>query len=383
MLFYIFLTALSIIASFLILKFTIAPYIWLCLLWIIFFLACFFRTNRTLLKALFVYPIAILLTLGIFETYLWFKFQQKESMLQYENKDYSQPHDILGYAPQKDIVTTSRNYHGNELLYDVTYSINPYGLRVTPEPTKKDKKACILFFGGSFTFGEGVNDEQSMPYLVGLKSGYRTYNFGFHGYGPHQMLAALEHDLVEETIDCMPTHIIYQVIMGHVSRSAGHSRWDKHGPKYILGEDGKVKYQGHFDDQTISSWLGKVRDKSTIYRKIFQNGSYIFVNKQDVELFIQIVNSAKKISKHLFKESLFHVILWDPSPSSNDTNVQHYNMIMKGFNKNHIRVHLVSDILPSYKNKVKYAISPHDWHPNYLAHDLISYYIVDTIINSH
>jgi hypothetical protein len=199
------------------------------------------------------------------------------------------------------------------------------------------------------------------------------------------MLAALEHGLVEKTIDCMPTHIIYQIIMGHVSRSAGYSFWDRHGPKYILGEDSKAKYQGHFDDKnsSISSWLGRVLDKSAIYRKIFQNGSYRFVNKPDVELFIQIVNSAKEISKHLFKESLFHVILWDPSPSSNDTNVQHYNMIMKGFNKNHIRVHLVSDILPSYKNKAKYVIGPHDWHPNYLAHDRISSYIVDAIINSH
>jgi hypothetical protein len=199
------------------------------------------------------------------------------------------------------------------------------------------------------------------------------------------MLAAIQHGFVEETIDCMPTHIIYQALnLAHVARSAGYSSWDTHGPKYILGEDGKAKYQGHFDDDKsrLIHKLKRILDKSYTYKKIFHNKKS--VNKQDVELFIQIVNSAKEISKHLFKESSFQVILWDSPHLSSDTDIQHYNMMEKGLNKNH-RVHLVSDILPGYpENKAKYEISsPHEWHPNYLAYDRISSYIVDAIINYH
>jgi hypothetical protein len=56
-------------------------------------------------------------------------------------------------------------------------------------------------FGCSFTFREGVEDREAMPYLVGELSKYIVYNFGFHGYGAHQMLSALEYGIVDRIVD--------------------------------------------------------------------------------------------------------------------------------------------------------------------------------------
>ena len=45
----------------------------------------------------------------------------------------------------------------------------------------------MIIFGDSFTFGEGLNCVQMMPYRVGEIGGgrFEVYNFGFQGYGPH------------------------------------------------------------------------------------------------------------------------------------------------------------------------------------------------------
>lgn len=78
---------------------------------------------------------------------------------------------------------------------------------------------CVLFFDDSLTFGEGVNDNQTMPYRVGMRSAgaLRVYNFAFHGYGPHQMLAQIELGVVRDTIDCLPDHAIYQAIIPRIA----------------------------------------------------------------------------------------------------------------------------------------------------------------------
>ena len=92
-----------------------------------------------------------------------------------------------------------------------------------------------------------------MPYLVGERSGnrFRVYNFGFHGYGPHQMLAALTGGRVQDTVDCQPTHVVYQAIVPHVERVSGLATWDRHGPRYVETQDGGVRLAGRFDDTEV------------------------------------------------------------------------------------------------------------------------------------
>ncbi len=93
----------------------------------------------------------------------------------------------------------------------------------SPPPSNKENGKCVLFFGGSFTFGEGLNDNETMPYSVGIKmkGKYQVYNFGFHGYGPHQMLSAIEHNMVNDIISCKQKYVIYQALVTHADRSGG------------------------------------------------------------------------------------------------------------------------------------------------------------------
>jgi hypothetical protein len=121
--------------------------------------------------------------------------------------------DLFGYAPVPGTTKIVRKVHGDQLIYEVAYTIGSDGHRITPPGRDPGSNECIVFFGDSFTIGEGVNDDESMPYLVGTLQPYKVRNFGFHGYGPHQMLAAIEHGL----IDCKPRFAVFQTMMGHVA----------------------------------------------------------------------------------------------------------------------------------------------------------------------
>jgi hypothetical protein len=157
--------------------------------------------------------------------------------------------EVLGVRPRAGLRTSAELYHDDELIYDVAYTIGADRLRISPPESPDPDAPCVLFFGGSFTFGEGVDDDEAMPWLVAATSGgrYRARNFGFAGYGPHQMLAAIEAGIVERTARCQPTHAIYQAVYHHVLRSAGKWSWDHRGPRYVLTDRGDVERNGSFD----------------------------------------------------------------------------------------------------------------------------------------
>ena len=160
----------------------------------------------------------------------------------YTNRNYGIGVPDIGYGPQPGTTCTAQKTVGTNILYNVTYEIDDNGLRFTP-PASSSNANAILFFGGSFTFGEGVNNNEAMPYRVAdlCNYQYNVLNFGFHGYGPHQMLAALDSGLVEKILDSItPTIILYQALPGHALRSAGESSWDRDGPAYTLSKEGKI-----------------------------------------------------------------------------------------------------------------------------------------------
>ena len=65
---------------------------------------------------------------------------------------------------------------------------------------------------------------ETMPYQVGLRTDgqYATYNFAVHGYGTHQMLAAIENGMVASRVKEDVRYVIYQAIYPeHLYRLAG------------------------------------------------------------------------------------------------------------------------------------------------------------------
>ena len=156
-----------------------------------------------------------------------------------DNSTFWLPDALLGYSykpSEKEItskyVLVDEMNSIKDILYDVTYNIDDFGNRVSLSPVRQKYGRTAIFVGGSFAFGEGVEDSETLPSLFALKSGLRAYNLGMHGYGAHQALMQLSNsDLLEKRVDSQKVDIVfYRFIVDHVSRVAGYSSWDSLGP---------------------------------------------------------------------------------------------------------------------------------------------------------
>lgn len=325
---------------------------------------------------------AVAAALGLFEAYLAHR-QAEGDGTRMEGSivdGFTHADDVLGYAPNANVRVTARKFYGDSLLYDVVYTTGANGLRITA-PAAASAKECVLFFGDSITFGEGVGDAENFPFLVSrqVADRYATYNFGFSGYGPHQMLATLQSGRLDETVHCTPRYFVYLCLADHAARVAGLDVWDKHGPRFRLLPDGSVVQQGHFDDPDplagswLSAWAGKVLSNSLIWQKFF--GRPYRIDARDIALLDGVVHQSARIARTRYPASVFSVILWDSSDP-------HVRQIEQGLAESDIHlIHMTDVVKDFYAHSDRYILSPHDLHPNATWHRMMADYISGEVLH--
>lgn len=135
---------------------------------------------------------------------------------------------------------------------------------------KKNASHNILFYGCSFTFGEGVNEENTVPYLVSQLIDVRGYNFGIMGSGPSDHLRNLElhgNSLLAGIADS-PTTVVYTFLDDHMRRVVRSSHYltmypvHDHIYFYKLNENGELsgmegRDASFLDFYWFRSWFGK------------------------------------------------------------------------------------------------------------------------------
>lgn len=252
----------------------------------------------------------VFLALALFEGYLNFAGERTIQTGSYTNSGYFAPDALRGYsAPQRAAAYTStRRQRSGEVIYDVTYTIDRFGLRVTPDESP-GAPAPAWFFGCSVTIGEGVEDAATLPYAFARATGRKTLNFGFHGYGPHQMLRMLETGF-PQTVDARaPAVIVYNALSVHIDRSAGRTAWDKDGPRYVLA-DGKVMHAGRFSDRSVvMKYVDKIGTRSLVYERVLR--PVLFRRQaEDRALLVAIVRQAAATARERY-HARFIVVLWD------------------------------------------------------------------------
>lgn len=109
----------------------------------------------------------------------------------YADKRYHDNDSDLGFQPRPGVHTSRKLVTDTgEVIYDVVYTIDEDGFRAMPEAVGKSPQ--VNLFGGSFAFGEGLNDDETLAHflLESLRVGVKSY--AVHGYGMHQALAILQ-----------------------------------------------------------------------------------------------------------------------------------------------------------------------------------------------
>jgi hypothetical protein len=376
------------------------PFVWF---WLVWFVACLYfglTAGSSLSKAIWINLSAVALALVLGELYLWKTKIVKTNSYCCDDL-YFVRDDDLGAIPRKDFAATHVKTVNAVPIYNVTYTIDSNGLRIPPPHDGPNVGRSILFFGCSYTMGDGVEDNETLPYMTGLLThgSYAIYNFGFHGYGPQQMLAGLETGRVRNIVTVPPHYIIYQAIPYHMERVAGLMTWFPHAPRYRRGDDGRVVPDGHLDtvpDETRYSrieqfWrkrgatgeaLSKTLRKSFIYDKLV--APLRKLSSEDVRLYLDVVLQAKAEAARQYPDSEFHIILWDNMFVQHDF-LQFLPQVLDELRNKHVPVHLVSEIIPDYDAgapNTKYEIHRYDGHPNPFTYRLIATYVAKHILHT-
>ena len=142
------------------------------------------------------------------------------------------------------------------MVYDVNYTTDEFSRRITPWSSRGPVDKFALFFGCSFMFGQGVMDNETLPYYVGeLTSRYRPYNYGGIGYGPQQMLAKFQERTLPREVSERQGVLIYLLIGDHVNRAIGsvqvHNDRGIGMPFYTVDSDGMLVRRGNFKSDQI------------------------------------------------------------------------------------------------------------------------------------
>src|SRR5262249_57342694 len=76
-------------------------------------------------------------------------------------------HAALGYVLVPSVVAHHRRDDRSTQSSSVTYEIDDRGRRRTPSPSRPARSSFVLFFGDSNTFGEGLDQTDTLPYYTG------------------------------------------------------------------------------------------------------------------------------------------------------------------------------------------------------------------------
>ena len=354
------------------------PFAWVFTFWAV--VAALNAADRPSLRFFFVNAAAALATLGAVEVW-WGRVDAAPGAPRASSPTYDPSYmvldDTLGYRPVAPSSVASRRVLAQRTVYDVRYNIDQRGLRVSPPCDCGEETRALLFFGCSISYGEGVADEETLPYRTGVRTGgrYDVYNFGFHGYGPHQMLAALERGVVAVKVEHPPRFVFYTAIVDHARRAAGRASWDRSkGPRYVL-DDGGLRYAGAFKDSTPVGTSGLREGVVAVLRKskIVARVLPTLGRGHEAETFAAIVDAARRRIELDFPGAEFVVLFWGV-PSIRQTD------LVRRLERRGLSVIEVSDLLDGYAEEPgRYEIEG-DGHPNPLAYDRIAQYLAERVI---
>lgn len=286
----------------------------------------------------------------------------------------------LGYSNAPNYRGEARKVVGDSKSFAVTYTTDAYGNRSGWSPVQTDDDQCIVLLGCSFTFGLGLNDDETMAYSLGALTNKHVVNLGVSGYGPHQILAALEFDVFPDYAECTPSVFIYQAIPDHIRRVAGLAEYDRHGPRYRFTDRGNLEFTGQFSDfadgrdsKADNIWT-YLFGKSFAYQEYALNREWI--GDSEIDLYLTVVRQLKKRLQQRFPGSKFVIIYWDDSNKSYAKKLkQELPLVADTYIG-------VTEILPHIRETREIYYLPNDPHPNALANKTIAEYIATVIRSS-
>jgi hypothetical protein len=192
-----------------------------------------------------------------------------------------------GVFRSKKVDTRSGN-----VIFDVVHTIDKDLQRKTISSESGPK---IVFFGDSFTFGDGLEDSETLPQIFSDLENRRLHvlNFGLSGYGPQQFLRAMETGIFRDRLKESRLFVL-QTAGWHAERTSCMQPGMLESPRYVL-QNGRATYTGPCAeglDRIVRETLGK----SAAYRALV-TPAVTTLRRADIELYLAIVARAVEIAR--------------------------------------------------------------------------------------
>ena len=246
----------------------------------------------------------------------------------------------------------------------------PVGNRIifrTDSIDVKNTKPSVILFGCSFTFGAGLNDDETFSYKLSKYTRRNVYNRGIAGYGVQHMLYMLDNaDKFRNISDfynistyaaSQPMYIIYTFIGDHIYRLyKANDYFDIYLMFYKYDKNKKLK---KYSEKDLWWWHSYIL-RSIYMRKI---DKYVLniLNKKNNFLLEHFILSNQKI-KEIYPNSKFVIFVYDGD--------NYIKLIQKELEQSGIIVIYLSELTDIDFSQDEYKIND-KMHPNAKAWNTI------------
>ncbi|GJM33498.1 MAG: hypothetical protein DHS20C18_24990 [Saprospiraceae bacterium] len=210
-------------------------------------------------RIVFIQMAMVILLWGVLEVLGYIVLHVRERPIYFSRQELFEDDANLGYKTRANFTESKTEITSKgDTIYQIDFHSDRLGRRVNP--FENCGKFYGLFLGGSFTFGEGVKDNETLPIrFQEVLSDFYTYNYGFCGYGPHHMLALLQSRNLASEIDQRNGFGLYVYIDDHLRRVYGNmskvTSFGRNAPHFGLDGDQLIR-KGNFKNSR-PYWIRK------------------------------------------------------------------------------------------------------------------------------
>lgn len=291
-----------------------------------------------------------------------------------EPRWWPQPHPVLGFRPKPDSTAVATATFNGQPVYHTTYHIDSEGGRATPKAA--EGADLYLFLGDSFMFGQGIPDNETLPWVFAEKGDgkVRSLNLSAPGSAPNHLVRAFEAGLLDRYVGQPVKAVIVWIIPAQLARTTGDGSWLGSSPRYEFA-DGKLVHTGSFTEYRFSHPIAGL--------KYYLGELFPFIEaigekqrqQEQLRLFVAMMARLQQYAREKFDAPLVVVYSWPDEKSRGphgDSAVNQSELVDVIVQLRKLGVELVRvDDLTSGEPIDKLLI-PHDGHPTRYTNELIA-----------
>lgn len=221
----------------------------------------------------------------------------------------------LGKKLQPDADVQCRLKVDANTVWDVRYTTDEFGRRRTTHAEGSKPSKFAVFFGCSFLFGEGTNDNETIPSLfAGAAPEFHAYNYGVPGYGTQQMLAKLESGTILNEVIEQSGIVIYVYLEDvHEPRVIGDMQltnsFAAYFPYYDFNANGELQRFENFKTgrPVLSSVYGLLGHSQFIK---YMGMNFPKPNERDFRIVVGIIEKSRQLCQQQLGCEKFYVVFY-------------------------------------------------------------------------